>query len=98
MSKSFLDLEQEYVAHSRSLHKDGGAPLKAFRDLVAGKLRKLEPPRRNTIGGVWNLQWKVDSDRVSAGHVRHIDHAVALKLSRPDVESRLSGAFRHWPS
>ena len=34
MSKSFLDLEQEYVAHSRSLHKDGGAPLKAFRDLV----------------------------------------------------------------
>ena len=34
MSKSFLDLEQGYIAHSRSLHKDGGAPLKAFRDLV----------------------------------------------------------------
>ena len=34
MSKSFLDLEKDYIAHSRSLHKDGGAPLKAFRDLV----------------------------------------------------------------
>ena len=34
MSKSILDLEQEYVAHSRSLHKDGSTPLKAFRDLV----------------------------------------------------------------
>ena len=37
MSKSFLDLERDYVAHSRSLHKDGGAPLgaplKAF-DLI----------------------------------------------------------------
>ena len=34
MSKNFLDLERDYVAHSRNLHKDGGAPLKAFRDLV----------------------------------------------------------------
>jgi AhpD family alkylhydroperoxidase len=34
MSKNFLDLERDYVAQSRGLHKDGGAPLKAFRDLV----------------------------------------------------------------
>ncbi|MEK0085323.1 carboxymuconolactone decarboxylase family protein [Benzoatithermus flavus] len=34
MSKDFLALEKEYVARSRALHKDGGAPLRAFRDLV----------------------------------------------------------------
>jgi AhpD family alkylhydroperoxidase len=34
MSKDFLELEQDYVARSRVLHKDGGAPLRAFRELV----------------------------------------------------------------
>ncbi len=34
MSKDFLALEKEYVARSRALHKDGGAPLQAFRSLV----------------------------------------------------------------
>jgi AhpD family alkylhydroperoxidase len=34
MSKDYLALEQDYVARSRALHKDGGAPLQAFRGLV----------------------------------------------------------------
>jgi AhpD family alkylhydroperoxidase len=34
MNKDFLALEQDYGARSRVLHKEGGAPLKAFRDLV----------------------------------------------------------------
>ena len=34
MSKDFLALEQDYVARSRALHKDGGAPMQAFRGLV----------------------------------------------------------------
>lgn len=39
MSKDFLALEQDYVAQSRTLHKDGGAPLKAFRDLAQAASR-----------------------------------------------------------
>jgi AhpD family alkylhydroperoxidase len=34
MSTDFLALEKEYVARSRALHKDGGAPMQAFRGLV----------------------------------------------------------------
>ena len=34
MSKDFLELERSYVARSRALHKDGGAPMEAFRGLV----------------------------------------------------------------
>lgn len=34
MGKDYRALEQEYVARSRALHKDGGEPMKAFRDLV----------------------------------------------------------------
>jgi AhpD family alkylhydroperoxidase len=34
MSRDFLALEQEYVARSRKLHKDGGTPMTAFRGLV----------------------------------------------------------------
>jgi AhpD family alkylhydroperoxidase len=34
MSKDFLELERNYVARSRALHKDGGAPMEAFRGLV----------------------------------------------------------------
>ena len=51
MSKSFLDLEKDYIAHSRSLHKDGGAPLKAFRDLVqaAGTDRALSHKQKELI-------------------------------------------------
>jgi AhpD family alkylhydroperoxidase len=34
MSKDFLELERNHVARSRALHKDGGAPMEAFRGLV----------------------------------------------------------------
>lgn len=34
MSTDFLALEKGYVARSRALHKDGGAPMQAFRGLV----------------------------------------------------------------
>ena len=34
MAKNFLDLEQDYLAAARTLHKEGAAPLKAFRELV----------------------------------------------------------------
>ena len=34
MNDGYLELENHYVTQSRRLHKDGGAPLKAFRDLV----------------------------------------------------------------
>ena len=34
MSQDFLATERELGAQARTLHKDGGAPMKAFRDLV----------------------------------------------------------------
>jgi AhpD family alkylhydroperoxidase len=34
MATDFLALEQEYNARAQALHKVGGAPLKAFRDLA----------------------------------------------------------------
>jgi AhpD family alkylhydroperoxidase len=34
MSKDFAALESDYHARSRVLHKDGGAPLRAFREIV----------------------------------------------------------------
>src|SRR5688572_10175958 len=34
MSKDFLAAEREHGAQTRILHEDGGAPMKAFRDLV----------------------------------------------------------------
>jgi AhpD family alkylhydroperoxidase len=34
MSTDFLALEKEHVARSRALHKDGAAPMQAFRGLV----------------------------------------------------------------
>lgn len=34
MSEGFLELEQGYNERAQALHKAGGAPLKAFRDLV----------------------------------------------------------------
>jgi AhpD family alkylhydroperoxidase len=34
MGKDFLELERDHVARSRALHKDGGAPMEAFRGLV----------------------------------------------------------------
>ena len=32
--QDFLELERDHVARSRALHKDGGAPMEAFRGLV----------------------------------------------------------------
>jgi len=34
MTHSYLDLEKHYQAQSKALHKDGGAALAAFRDVV----------------------------------------------------------------
>jgi AhpD family alkylhydroperoxidase len=34
VSTDYLAEERDYVAHSRTLHKDGGEPMRAFRDLV----------------------------------------------------------------
>lgn len=34
MTADYLLLEKNYVAASRALHKDGGEPFRAFRDLV----------------------------------------------------------------
>lgn len=34
MDKDFLALEREYASRARVLHKDGGSPMKAFRDLA----------------------------------------------------------------
>ena len=89
MSKDFLDLERDYVANSRSLHKDGGAPLKAFRDLVqaAGTDGALSHKQKELIALAISI-----AIRCEGCIVFHTRACVKLGVSRPELLDMLGVA------
>ena len=89
MSKDFLDLERGYVANSRSLHKDGGAPLKAFRDLVqaAGTDGALSHKQKELIALAISI-----AIRCEGCIVFHTRACVKLGVSRPELLDMLGVA------
>ncbi len=89
MSKNYLELERDYVAHSRSLHKDGGTPLKAFRDLVQAA---------GTDGALSHKQKELTALAISVAIrcegciVFHTRACVKLGVTRPELLDMLGVA------
>jgi AhpD family alkylhydroperoxidase len=89
MNDSYLDLEKRYVAQSRSLHKDGGAPLKAFRDLVqaAGTDGALSHKQKELIALAISV-----AIRCEGCIVFHSRACVKLGVTRPELLDMLGVA------
>ncbi len=82
MSTSYLELEKDHVARSRALHKDGGAPLKAFRDLVqaAGTDGALTHKQKELIALAISI-----SVRCEGCIVFHTRACLRLGVTRPEL-------------
>lgn len=89
MSKDYLDLERDYVARSRALHKDGGAPLKVFRDVVqaAGADGALSHKQKELIALAISI-----AIRCEGCIVFHTRACVKLGVTRPELLEMLGVA------
>jgi AhpD family alkylhydroperoxidase len=82
MSQDFLATERELGTQARALHKDGGAPMKAFRDLVqaAGADGALSHKQKELIALAIAIAIRCDGCIIF-----HTRSCIKLGVTRPEV-------------
>ncbi len=86
---SYLELEKKYQAQSKALHKDGGAALAAFRDLVkaAGTDSALSHKQKELIALAISV-----AVRCEGCIVFHSRACLRLGATRPEILDMLAVA------